>query len=173
MSGYCCFPGFVFFPVGMYLTACLVFCLVMIFLLKLPGLKIYFHSPSGLRQVLFLILELIVKAKRRKLILHMNLFKVFIFQQAIFSQFKDSSHEINLLCDRKFKHEVEENRKVLAPIIDTVITLGRLGLPFRDHRDDSKHHPKVGEYSTGGAGNFVEILQFRVRGRDKVLEQHL
>ena len=51
--------------------------------------------------------------------------------------------------------------------------MGRLGLPFRGHRDDSKYHPKVGEYSTGGVGNFVEFLQFRVRGGDKVLEQHL
>ena len=93
--------------------------------------------------------------------------------EAIFSQIKGSSHEINLLCDRKYKHEVEENRKILVPIIDTIVTLGRLGLPFRGHRDDSKYHPKVGEYSTGGVGNFVEFLQFRVRGGDKVLEQHL
>ena len=50
--------------------------------------------------------------------------------------------------------------------------MGRLGLPFRGYRDDSKHHPKVGEYSTGGVGNFVKFLQFRVRGGDKVLEQH-
>ena len=51
--------------------------------------------------------------------------------------------------------------------------MGRLGLPFRGHRDDSKYHPKVGEYSAGGVGNFAEFLQFRVRGGDKVLEQHL
>ena len=80
--------------------------------------------------------------------------------EAIFSQIKGSSHEINLLCDRKYKHEVEENRKILVPIIDTIVTLGRLGLPFRGHRDDSKYHPKVGEYSTGGVGNFVEFVNF-------------
>ena len=93
--------------------------------------------------------------------------------EAIFSQIKGSSHEINLLCERKCKREVEESCKVLAPIIGTIITLERLGLPFRGHRDDSKYHPKVGEYSTGGVGNFVEFLQFRVRGGDKVSEQHL
>ena len=43
--------------------------------------------------------------------------------EAIFSKIKDSSHEINQLCDRKYKHEVEENRKVLVPIIDTIVTL--------------------------------------------------
>ena len=63
--------------------------------------------------------------------------------------------------------------EVLAPIIDTIITLGRLGLPSCGHRDDSKYRPKVGEYSTGRVSNFVEFLQFRVRGGDKVLEQHL
>ena len=82
---------------------------------------------------------------------------------------------MKLICyvTKKYKHEIEENRKVLTPIIDTIMTLGRLGLPFRGHRDDSKYHPKVGEYSTGWVSNFVELLQFRVRGGDKVLEQHL
>ena len=87
--------------------------------------------------------------------------------EAIFSQIKGSSHEFNLLCDRKYKHEIEENRKVLALIIDTTITLGWVGLPFCVYRDDSKYHPKVVEYSTGGVGNFVEFLQFMVRGGDK------
>ena len=41
-----------------------------------------------------------------------------------------------MLCDRKYKHEVEENRKVLVPIIETIVTLGRYGLPFRSHRDN-------------------------------------
>ena len=71
------------------------------------------------------------------------------------------------------KHEVAENCKVLAKIIDTIITLGRLGLPFHGHCDDLNYHPKVGEYSAGRVGNFVEFLQFKVKGGDKVLEQHL
>ena len=93
--------------------------------------------------------------------------------EANFSQIKGSSHKINLLCDRKDKHEVEEHLKVLAPIIDTIVTLGRLGLPFCGHCDDSKYHPKVREYSTVGVGNFVEFLQFKVRSENKVWEQHL
>ena len=48
VNGYCCFPGFVILPLRMHLTACLVFCLVMIFLLNFLRFKIYFHSPSGL-----------------------------------------------------------------------------------------------------------------------------
>ena len=81
--------------------------------------------------------------------------------------------EIDLMIDRNCKKEVEENRKRLAPIIDTVILLGRLGLAFRGHRDDSQFHPNVGEYSSGGVGNFVEVLNYRVRGGDLVLENHL
>ena len=86
-----------------------------------------------------------------------------------FSQIKGSSHENNLLCNRKHKHEVEENRKILAPIIDTIITLGRLDLSLRGHCDDSKYNPKIGEYSSAEVGNIVEFLQFRVRGVGKVL----
>ena len=78
-----------------------------------------------------------------------------------------------MVRDRKYNHKVEENCKILSPITNIVVTLERLGLPFRGHRDDPKYHPKVGEYSNGGVGNFVEFLQFRVRGADKVLIQHL
>ena len=48
-------------------------------------IKIYFHSPSGPGQVLFLTLELIVKGNRKKLILDMNLHKALI-----------SQHDLNL-----------------------------------------------------------------------------
>jgi hypothetical protein len=46
-------------------------------------------------------------------------------------------------------------------------------LPLRGHRDDAKYHPEVGSYSTGGVGNFVESLNFRVRAGDKILDDHL
>ena len=101
MSGYRCFPGLVILPVRMYLTACLVFCLVMISVLKLLRLKTYFHSPSELSQALFLTLKLIVKAKRRKLILHMNLFKAFIFQHGLNLKLfflKSKAQVMKLIC---------------------------------------------------------------------------
>ena len=96
-----CFSGFVIFPVRMHLTACLVFCLVMIFLLKLLRLKIYFHNPSGLGQVLFLTLEFIVKTKTRKFILHMNLLKAFIFQHDLKLKLfflKSKAQAMKLIC---------------------------------------------------------------------------
>ena len=77
------------------------------------------------------------------------------------------------MLDRQFKFEVSENRKIRRSIIDTIIFLGRQGLPLRGHRDDSQYHPDVGEYSTGSSGKFIEILNNRVIGEDKDLEKYL
>ena len=44
------------------------------------------------------------------------------------------------MIDKNWKSEVKENRKRLAPIIDTAKYLGRLGLAFRGYRDDSQFH---------------------------------
>ena len=47
--------------------------------------------------------------------------------------------------------KVQKNHIKLKPIADTIILLGRLGLPFRGHRDDSQHHSNAEEY----LGNFI------------------
>ena len=46
-------------------------------------------------------------------------------------------------------------------------------MPLCGHCDDSKHHPEVGQYSTGGVGNFIETVKLKVRSGDKLLENHL
>ena len=80
---------------------------------------------------------------------------------------------IDVMVDTNMRNAIAENRKKLIPIIDTIKLCGRLCLPLRGHRDDSKYHPDVGSYSEGGIGNFVELLNFRVRAGDTVLEEHL
>ncbi|XP_065675661.1 52 kDa repressor of the inhibitor of the protein kinase-like [Hydra vulgaris] len=40
-------------------------------------------------------------------------------------------------------------------------------------QDDSKFHPENGEFSNHTAGNFIELLHFRVQTADKILEDHL
>ena len=67
----------------------------------------------------------------------------------------------------------QEVRAAIAPIVDTVIVLGRQGLSYRGHRDDSKYHPEPGGYAKESVGNFVEFLQFRVREGDIHLKKHL
>ena len=62
MSGYCCFPVFVILPVRMHPTG-LSFVL---FGHDFPT-KASKVSPSGLSQVVFYILDCIVKAKKKKI----------------------------------------------------------------------------------------------------------
>ena len=97
----------------------------------------------------------------------------FAILTSLIPQMSGARKPIKVMVDASFKKEIDENRKKLAPIVDTVVFCGRLGLPLRGHRDDAKYHPEVGNYSMGGVGNFVESLNFRVRAGDKVLEEHL
>ena len=72
------------------------------------------------------------------------------------SQMSGAAQPIKVIIDSGIRKEVEENRKKLAPIVDSVLFSGHIGLSLRGHRDDDKYHPEVGSYSTGGVGNFVE-----------------
>ena len=102
--------------------------------------------------------------------LHGCTFPVFT---AFVSNMSGATQPIEVIIDDAVKKEIEANRAKLASISDTVLLCGRLGLAFRGHLDDSQYHPEVGNYSTGGVGKFVEMLNFRVRGGDKILEDHL
>ena len=73
---------------------------------------------------------------------------------------------VNVLLGNKLKKTIEENGKRLIPIIDTFIYCGHNGLPLMGDRDDSKYHPEIALYSTGGVGLFNELLNYRVRGGD-------
>ena len=64
-------------------------------------------------------------------------------------------------------------KKTLKKIGNLLLLLIRFFLWSTWFCDDAKYHPDVGCYSTGGLGNFIELLNFRVRAGDKVLEDHL
>ena len=81
-------------------------------------------------------------------------------------QLSGNIQPIDILISENQRNQVSENRKKLIPIVDTIITCARLGLSFRGHRDDSQYHPEVGSYSQGGVGNFIELLNMRVRAGD-------
>ena len=80
--------------------------------------------------------------------------------------------EIDLMIDKNCMKKVEENRKRLEPINDTVILLVRLGLALRGYQDGSQFYPNVGKYSSGCVENVTEVLNYRVRGDDSILENH-
>ncbi|XP_065645774.1 52 kDa repressor of the inhibitor of the protein kinase-like [Hydra vulgaris] len=100
---------------------------------------------------------------------------------------------ISTIADKSFLYEPNNNKfitsshrnSVFERFIDskscffnTLLPLNkndcRLNIAFRGHRDNSQHHPTVGKYSlVNGVGNFVELLNYRIRGEDKVLEHHL
>ena len=89
------------------------------------------------------------------------------------SQMSGKSQSIDLLIDSVTQIKVTENRKKLIPIVDTILLCGRQCLPLRGHCDDSQFHPEVGEYFKGSVGNFIELLNYRVRGGDIVSKEHL
>ncbi|XP_065642469.1 52 kDa repressor of the inhibitor of the protein kinase-like [Hydra vulgaris] len=81
---------------------------------------------------------------------------------------------IDILINKKYEKEVALNWDILHSIVDSIIFLGHLDIVFRGYRDNSQHHPTVGKYSlVNGVGNFVELLNYRIRGGDKVLEHYL
>lgn len=66
--------------------------------------------------------------------------------------------------------KVEENRQMLEPLVQTVIVLGRQGIAFRRHREQSK--VTINDDFTGtNEGNFRAILSYRTQG-DEHLRQH-
>ena len=91
---------------------------------------------------------------------------------AVSSNMKGLVEEIDLMTDKNCMKKVEENRKRLEPINDTVILLVRLRLALTGYQDDSQFYPNVGKYSSGGVENVTEVLNYRVRGDVSILENH-
>ena len=96
---------------------------------------------------------------------------------SVFSSFTNNARgktqPIDVMIDTTLRKKIADNRIFLSPIVDTIILCGRLSLPLRGHRDDSSYHPEVGRYSKGGVGNFIELLNFRVRAGDINLGEHM
>lgn len=79
----------------------------------------------------------------------------------------------NQICSQRL-HQVNDNRNRLLPIIESIIFLGRQGIPLRGHRDDGTLLERSSEPSlTSNEGNFREILRFRVSSGDTELQKHL
>ena len=70
--------------------------------------------------------------------------------------------------------QVDKSRKILLSIIDAIKAIGKMGVPLRGHRDNSKYQPVVGEPANHpGVGNFIKFFNFAVRQRNQTLGHHL
>ena len=63
---------------------------------------------------------------------------------------------------------IANNRLVLKSIFDIIITCGRQNIALRGHRESVN-----GDNELNNPGNFLELIKFRVRSGDKILENHL
>jgi len=87
---------------------------------------------------------------------------------------------INIINTDRLK-QIEENRKRLKPIIETIIFLGHQNIPLRGHYDSGHFYQKVNSLlpttsdmnSTINKGNFRELLKLRISCGDSDLEKHL
>ncbi|KAE9536596.1 hypothetical protein AGLY_006998 [Aphis glycines] len=65
---------------------------------------------------------------------------------------------------------IEQNRKILSSIIETIILIGRQEIALRGHRDSGSI---LSEFPTYNDGNFRALLRFRVDSGDNTLNYHL
>ncbi|CAH1153707.1 unnamed protein product [Phaedon cochleariae] len=77
----------------------------------------------------------------------------------------------NLINSERLR-QVEENRKRLKPIVETIIFMGRQNIALRGHRDDG-NLIATDSMSCVNEGNFREMLKYRIKSGDTVLENHL
>ena len=79
--------------------------------------------------------------------------------------------DVITLQDTSRKKAIEDNRKALRPIVETIFLCARQNIALRGHRDSgaimSSDDPSVNE------GNFRALLRYRMRGGDQVLIDHL
>ena len=70
--------------------------------------------------------------------------------------------------------QTKKNYRILLSVINLLKSAERMDIPLSGLKDDSQHHPEVGEPAThAGVGSFVEFLNFAVRQGNKDLEDHL
>ncbi len=87
---------------------------------------------------------------------------------------RNPTREISVQLDSAAQREIDSNRRVLVPIIETIIFLARCGIPLRGHRDSGRIScPASFADVETDQGNFRGLLQFRAASGDSVLACHL
>ena len=88
------------------------------------------------------------------------------FQSVMNTETPSIRHQIDSIASQR----IQQNRVILGSIIDTVLLCGQQGIPLRGHQDD---YTSVSYHPDQNHGNFIELLNFRVRAGDHALKQHL
>jgi hypothetical protein len=81
---------------------------------------------------------------------------------------------INLVNTQRMR-TVDENRKRIRPIIQTLLFLARQNIALRGHRDDGNLIDNMDSNQNsivGNEGNFRELLKFRIESGDIELKRH-
>ncbi|XP_028419093.1 52 kDa repressor of the inhibitor of the protein kinase-like, partial [Dendronephthya gigantea] len=83
------------------------------------------------------------------------------------SHMEQRSAPIDVMLDDMKRQQIEENRKLLRPIIGAIVLCGRQNIPLRGHRDDSSNYLS----DEVNCGNFIEILKYGAMCAGKTLEE--
>ena len=68
------------------------------------------------------------------------------------------------MVDSNYKTNVKKAREAIAYMIDIVKLCGRQNIPLQDHRHSGKSQPELGKSGLTNTGNFIELLNYRIRG---------
>ena len=88
-------------------------------------------------------------------------------------QYKGREVPVNKMVESNYKTNVKKAREAIAPIVDTAMLCGHQNIWLRGHRDSGKNQLELGESGHTYTGIFIELLNYRIRGEDKALENTL
>jgi len=94
--------------------------------------------------------------------------------EAFISAMRNPKKAITTQIDSAVQRQIENNRRMLVPIIESILFLARCGLPLRGHREssDMKCIPQCSEI-TSNEGNLRALLHFKASSGDNALANHL
>ena len=93
--------------------------------------------------------------------------------QDFVSVFVHGDINVHTRLDQARTKEVEQNRKRLHPIVDTILTCARQNIALRGHRLESEPLVADDEEQDTNDGNFRALLRYRIRGGDAALSAHV
>ena len=128
--------GCVILPVKMQFIVWFVFYLVTSFLKRHQNSKNFIPNLLDISHPQPQPVKYMLKGKKERKFWWASLHsKTWPILSNIMAHLKGSGEEIEVMLTKSSDKEVQKNRNKLKPIVDTVILLGRLGLPFRGLRN--------------------------------------